>query len=95
LKNGYKEKPMSKNEFEMYLNYKYAGIDIDSMPIELVNYFPKSAAGHHKFSDMGTRIRRRDKTLFKALFDEHKLHTNLNDKVTFKLEAIWNPLKKK
>lgn len=86
---------MTKNEFENYLNEQYKEICIDSMPIELVNYFPKSAAGHHKFSDMGTRIRRRDKTLFKALFDEHKLHENLNDKVNFKLEAIWNPLKKR
>ena len=86
---------MTKNEFEMYLNYQYAGICIDDMPLELMHYFPKSAYGHHKYSDMGTRIRRRDKTLFKALYDEYRLHKNLNDKVNFKMEAIWNPLKKR
>jgi hypothetical protein len=86
---------MTKNEFEMYLNYQYKVICIDDMPIELTNYFPKSAAGHHKYADMGTRIRRRDKTLFKALYDEYRLHINLNEKVNFKMEAIWNPLKKR
>lgn len=86
---------MTKNEFENYLNEQYKDVCIDSMPIELVNYFPKSAAGHYKFSDMGTIIRRRDKTLFKALYAEHRLHENLNDKVNLKLEAIWNPLKKR
>jgi hypothetical protein len=86
---------MTKNEFENYLNEQYAGICIDSMPIELLNYFPKSAAGHHKYADMGTRIRRRDKTLYKALYDEYRLHENLNAKVTMKLEAIWNPSKKR
>jgi hypothetical protein len=86
---------MTKNEFESYLNDQYKGICIDSMPIELTNYFPKTAAGHHKYSDIGTRIRRRDKTLFKALYDEFRLHINMNEKVNLKMETIWNPSKKR
>lgn len=86
---------MTKNEFENYLNQQYREIKVDDMPLELINYIPKFAAGHYKFPDMGSRIRRKDKVLFKALLDECRAHERLNDKVNFKLEAIWNPLKKR